>query len=130
MPRRHTLLLIVATALAAPALGHAADKAAQKGTFLPISDLAASAPRLSGGHGVMTVEAGLDIPDPALFDKASEDQPRLRDAFAQVLQAYAGGLPAGQLPDIDYMAARLQAATDRTLGRPGARLLLGGVMVN
>jgi hypothetical protein len=78
----------------------------------------------------MTVEAGLDIPDPVLRNYADLSEPRLREAFAQVLQIYAGGLAPGRPPDVDYMARQFQAAADRVLGRPGSRLLLGGVMVN
>jgi hypothetical protein len=47
-----------------------------------------------------------------------------------VLQAYAGGVPPGSPPDVDYVARRLQQATDRVLGRSGGRLLIGGIMIN
>ena len=128
--RTSTLFLIAALGLA-PGLAHAGDSPDKKtGSYLPISGLAATVVRPDGGHGVMTVDAGVDVPDPTLRNYAEEVQPRLKDAFAQVLQAYAGQLAPGRPPDADYMARRLQGAADQVLGRSGARLLLGGVMVN
>ncbi|MEI9891640.1 MAG: hypothetical protein WDN45_15225 [Caulobacteraceae bacterium] len=78
----------------------------------------------------MTVQSGVDAPDPALHDYVQKVTPRLRDAFAQELQLYAGGLPSGAPPDADYICRRMQAAADRVLGKPGARFLIGGIMVN
>jgi len=78
----------------------------------------------------MTVQAGVDVSDKALHDYAAKLTPRLQDAYVQVLQLYAGGLAPGAPPDADYVARRLQEATDRVLGKPGARFLIGGIMVN
>jgi hypothetical protein len=128
---RKPMLLLFAVLTLAPAFAHAGDSPdKKKGSYLPISGLAATVVRARGDHCVMTVDAGIDVPDPALRNYAEEVQPRLKDAFAQVLQAYAGQLAPGRPPDADYMARRLQGAADQVLGRPGARLLLGGVMVN
>ena len=43
---------------------------------------------------------------------------------------YAPTLAAGQPPNPDVIGAMLQRATDRTLGRPGAKLLLGAILIN
>ena len=130
-PHRNILALTVAVFLVTPALARAegGDKA-PKGTFVSVSGLGATVMRPEGGHGVMTVDAGLDAPDPAVHAYVLLQLPRLKDAYAQVLQAYGGALRPGTLPDADYVARQLQTATDRVLGRPGARLLLGGIMVN
>ena len=58
------------------------------------------------------------------------DQPRLRAAFTEALQLYAGGLAPGAPPDPDYLGRKLQEVADRVLGRPGGRFLFGGIMVN
>ena len=131
MPHRNILALTAAVFIVLPALAHAdgADKK-PKATFISIPGLAATVMRPQGGHGVMTVEAGLDAPDPALNANVLLQLPRLQDAYTQILQAYGGALRPGTLPDPDYVARQLQTATDRVLGRPGARLLLGGIMVN
>ena len=55
---------------------------------------------------------------------------RLRAAFTQVLQIYASGLPAATAPDADYLAGKFQRETDRILGKPGAKLLVGTILVN
>jgi len=47
-----------------------------------------------------------------------------------VLRIYAAGLPPGAPPNADYLGSSLQRQTDSTLGRPGARLLLGSILVN
>jgi len=125
------LPILLGFVLLMPTLAHAAggDKK-PKGDFLPVTGLAATVRRSDGGHGVMTVEAGIDTPDPVLLGYAEEVLPRLRDAYARVLQAYAGNLQAGTPPDADYLARQLQTATNQVLGKPGGRLLLGGVMLN
>jgi hypothetical protein len=124
---RRALPLLIGLMLA-PAAGWAGDKT--KGTYLPIQALAATVTHAGGRHGAMTVDAGIDIPDPALRAYADAVQPRLRDAYAGVLDDYAGRLAPDSVPDIDYIARQLQIATDRVLGKPGGRLLVGGVMVN
>jgi hypothetical protein len=56
--------------------------------------------------------------------------PRLRAAYLQVLQTYVYSLNPGAPPDPDYLLMSLQRETDRVLGRPGAKLLLGAMQVN
>lgn len=101
-----------------------------KSSFVPIDTVTASVIASSGRHQVMTMQSGVDVPDPALRHYADLVTPRLRDAFTQVVQAYAAGLPPDSPPDADYLARKLQEATDRVLKKPGGRLLLGGIMIN
>ena len=56
--------------------------------------------------------------------------PLLRDAYISALNVYAQSLVPGSPPDVDQIALRLQRATDTVLRRPGARVLLGTVLVN
>ena len=91
-----------------------------------VIEVCCSAPR----DLVLSVECGLDIPDGALRERADLLLPRLRAAFVQVVQIYAGGLPIGAAPNPDFLARNLQRATDDVLGRPGARVLMGSVVVN
>ena len=123
-----TLALLGAAAVL-PARAAAAEKK-EKGSYVAVDTLTATVLAGNGRHQVMTVQSGVDAVDPALHDYVQKVTPRLRDAFAQELQLYAGGLPSGSPPDADYLARRLQGAADRVLGRPGARLLIGGIMVN
>lgn len=80
-------------------------------------------------RGVMTVEAGIDCADAALRSRVAQSVPRLRAAYAAVLQRMAAETPPGSPPDVERLVALLQAATDTALGRRGARLLIGTVMV-
>ena len=131
---RPALLALLAACLIplalTPGAASADEKKKDKGTYVTIDTLTASVMAANGRHEVMTVQSGVDVPDPALRGLAEEVQPRLRDAYTQLLQAYAGGLAPGAPPDADYVARRMQQATDRVLGKPGGRLLLGGIMVN
>ena len=98
-------------------------------TYVRFPTVTASVTRSDGRRGVMTVETGVDVTDAALKTRAEQSAPRLRAAYNAVVQRTASGLLPDMAPNIDRLAQELQAATDQTLGRPGARLLLGTVMV-
>ena len=125
-------LIIAALALAVLA-GSAHAEERKKGggeTFIQLQTLTATVIRADGRRGVMTVDAGVDVPDDSLRERANESTPRLRAAYAQVLQIYATGLSGGAAPNADYLSRQLQQQTDLVLGRPGAHLLLGTILVN
>lgn len=122
--------VLLALLLLAALPGPARAEKKEEGTYVAIDTLTATVLGGTGRHQIMTVQAGLDVPDKALHDYVAKDTPRLRDAYTQVLQLYAGGLVPGAPPDADYVARRLQEATDRVLGKPGGRFLIGGIMVN
>jgi hypothetical protein len=131
MDRRRLLVLGL---IALPAFAAAEEKGERKkgggASFIQIQTMTATTIRPDGRRGVMTVEAGLDIPDGGLRARAEASIPRLRAAYAQVVQSYAAGLPPYGVPNADYIARELQRQTDLVLGRPGARLLLGTILVN
>src|SRR5947208_2773341 len=122
------LALMLTTPLGARA-GEGGDKKV-KPPFLQLKTLAASTQRCGSARGVLTVEVGVYITDPKLRDLAELEQPVLRDAFVTVLQPYALGLPPGSPPSADYIALTLQRETDRVLGRRGAKLLIGSILIN
>ncbi|HXQ45467.1 MAG TPA: hypothetical protein VN806_02560, partial [Caulobacteraceae bacterium] len=72
----------------------------------------------------------VDVPDAGLRAKVNLVLPRLRAAYVQVLQSYVYSLNPGAPPDPDYLSMTLQRETDRVLGQPGAKLLLGAMLVN
>ncbi|HYE01062.1 MAG TPA: Tat pathway signal protein [Alphaproteobacteria bacterium] len=102
---------------------------APQNSYLRLPTITANVRRPGGGRGVMTVETGVDTPDAALRTRVAQSQPRLRAAYAAVVQQAANAMLPGAPPDVERLVAQLQAATDRTLGRRGARLLIGTVMV-
>ena len=98
--------------------------------FLQLPPLAATVIRPDGRRGVLTVEAGVDTKSEAVHARAQASLPRLRAAYVTAVQSHAQGLPPGGAPQADRLAAALQKETDRILGGPGGKLLLGSIMVN
>jgi hypothetical protein len=131
--RRRELLAFL-TLAGAPALAHAGEGGEKKktggATYIAVETLTGATNKPAGRRGVMTVECGLDVPDEALRTRAELMLPRLRAAYLQTVMTYAAGLPPATAPSADYLALSLQRTTDQLLGRPGAKLLLGAVLVN
>jgi hypothetical protein len=132
--RRRALLLAGLALAAAPLCAQAegGDKKKKGGgiTYIPIETLTGATTRSGGRRGVMTLECGLDVPDANLRALAQSVLPRLRAAYLQTVMIYAAGLPSGAPPNADFLAAALQRQTDQVLGRGGAKLLLGAILVN
>ncbi len=137
MDRRRFAALTLNLALAS-ALPGAARASSEKGekkftggaSYVPIQTVLGTMRRGDGRRGVLSVECGLDIPDAALRERAHASIPRLRSAYASTVQTYAAGLPAGAPPNVDFIGRNLQQQTDAILGRRGAKVLLGAVVVN
>jgi hypothetical protein len=128
-------LALVAVMLAFPpgaalAGGKAEKKKPGGDAYLAVDTLTGTTLGSSAHRGVMTVECGLDVPDSGLRQLAEQSLPRLRAAYAQTVRTYAAGLPAGSVPNADFLARTMQRETDTALGRPGARVLLGAILVN
>lgn len=132
--RRRDLFALILLA-AAPAFAHAEGKGEDPKkkvggvSYLPLDTLTGATTKENGRRGVLTVECGLDIPDAALRARAESVLPRLRAAYLQTVLIYAAGLPPNAAPNADFLARALQRETDAGLGRPGARLLLGAILV-
>lgn len=140
-PMRRAPSLIILAVLAAmlallqvaPAAASSAEGEKKKGggeSFVPVRALTATVLRANGKRGVLTVECGLDVADNGLRAKAEASLPRLRDAYVRFLLPYAGAVPAGAPPSPEIIGGALQRATDQVLGKPGAKLLLGTILVN
>jgi hypothetical protein len=128
MRRRVFLSALVVLPFAGAA--QAGDKKKPGGAgYLSLSTLTAMIIRPDGERGVLTAELGIDTPDPALLPRVMEVVPRLRDAYNATMRAFGASLRPGAAPDLDALEARLQADTDRIVGRPGARILLGTTLV-
>lgn len=130
MDRRLALAALVAL-MPSVALASGGEKKKGGGlSYIQIQTLTASIYRRNGSRGVMTMEVGVDVANDQLRELAAASAPRLRAAYAQVLQIYASGLPAATAPDADYLAGKFQRETDRILGKPGAKLLVGTILIN
>lgn len=127
--------LVLAALLMAPGAAWAASDSGEKkkgggASYIQIQPLTATVTKRNGRRGVLTVETGIDVPDKALRNRADASVPRLRAAFAQVLMSYAAGLAPDTPPNADYLAREFQRQTDNVLGKPGAKLLLGTILIN
>jgi len=131
MKRRQILALALLAIAPTGAFGSEEKKKKSGGaSFLPIDAMVASTNKPGGRRGVLTVECGLDVTDAALRTRADASIPRLRAAYLQTIIAYAAGLSPGAEPNADFIARALQRQTDAVLGRPGAKLLLGAILVS
>lgn len=120
----------VAASMAGPArASDSGEKKTSTKSYVLLGTVTASIIRPDGHRGVMTVETGIDVRDDALRARAEQDAPRVRAAYNQVVQRFGASLLPGAAPDVDRLSRELQAATTNTLGRRGATLLLGTVMV-
>ena len=122
-------LLLSTALLTGPALAKERKKGGGE-SFVQMPPMAAIAFRPDGRRGVLSVETGLDVPDGALRARVHTMTPRLRDAYVSSVQSYARTLGPGVAPDADRLALQLQRETDRVMGKPGAKLLLGTILVN
>ena len=134
---RRRLLSLAALAAALPVAAQASEGGEKtekkKGgglSYLQLPTLTATIMRPGGRRGVLTVETGIDVPDTALRARADLLAPRFRASFVQALQIYASGLAPSTAPNAEFIAHELQRETDRVLGGPGGKLLLGTILVN
>ena len=131
MIRRQFLTLIAVASLVAPA-AHASEPKKKGGgdgytQFNTINVFTEASRRR---HGTLSVDMGLYSDDAKLVEQIKLYQPRLQDAYVARLQAYAGSLNSSALVNTDFIAMQLQTATDAILGRKGAKVLLGTVLLN
>jgi hypothetical protein len=132
MDRRLIASLAALAAAVTPTLARAAapKKKSGGGSYVPIQSLLGATVRGGGKRGVLSVDLGLDVPDEALRKRAEQSTPRLRAAYLQIVQSYAAGLGPSAVPNVDYLGQTLQRQTDTVLGKPGAKVLLGSIIVN
>jgi len=130
MLRRFILIAALSAVATVAAAGGTEKKKGGGETFIQLPTLTATVQRADLGRGVMTVELGVDVPDPTLRRRAQASIPLLRDAYLREMLIYAPSIAPGSPPNPDQIANRLQQATDRTLGKPGARVLLGSILIN
>lgn len=126
--KRRALLVAPLALAASPALASGGG-GGSAGGYVRYPTVTATTMRADGRRGVMTVETGVDVPDAALKLRAEQSQPRMRAVFNILVQREANTLLPGAVPNIERLAAQLQSATNIILGRRGAKLLLGTVMI-
>ncbi len=98
--------------------------------YVPTFGLRASIARGFKVHGVLAVDAGLDVPKEATRKMCAAIRPRLMSSMRDAILNYAFlSYTVGEKPDVDILAARLQKAVDGVLGKGEARVALASVIV-
>ena len=99
-------------------------------TYVPTFGLRASIARGFKIHGVLAVDAGLDVPDLKAVKKVEAMKPRIMSSMREAVLAYASlSYVVGERPDADMLRARLQKAVDQVLGKDQAKVALASVIV-
>ncbi|MFT4956545.1 MAG: hypothetical protein ACI8U3_002953 [Brevundimonas sp.] len=124
------LALVAASAGSAAAGAPASDEGGPPpNSYINLNSINGSVVRANGRRGVFSVDVGIDVPDLELRATAAAAGPRLRSELSQAVQRFAAALRPGEPPDVLRLSSDLQFAVNQALGRRGARLLLGTVMV-
>ena len=98
--------------------------------YVPTFGLRASIARGFKVHGVLAVDAGLDVPKEQTRKLAAAIRPRLMSAMRDAVMNYASlTYVVGERPDVEILAARLQKVADTVLGKGEARIALASVIV-
>lgn len=128
---RRALLSLTLAAAAAPNLARASEGSGggASSPYVDIPGLEVTISRGRGrGRGVLTVQLGMDVQNEAVRERATQSVPRIRAACNQVLMTFGAALLPQRVPDVERLARDLQAAVDQSIGRSGARVLLGSIM--
>ena len=140
---RKALALLLASSLAAgrasasppappakPEMEPQAKRITGSEKYFPTFGLRASISRGFKVHGVLAVDAGLDVPEEQVRKTAEAVRPRLMSSMRDAVLNYATlSYVVGEKPDADILRARLQKAVDQVLGKDKARVALASVIV-
>ena len=98
-------------------------------TYMPMPAFQAGVLQRNINQGTIVVDMGLDSPDAALRRRAQLNAPRLRDAIRTALANYSSVYyRVRTAPSPTELTRQMQAAVDRVLGAPGARVLLANII--
>ena len=134
------LVLVMAAALSASVPVRAEDapkaqkapehKTTQSKSYVEIDPIYTTIVADNRAAGMLMVGAGLDVPDDKLRDEVDRSLPVLRDAYVRNLMTFTANMVRTDTqPDVVMIADRLQAVTDRALGKKGAKVLLAQVAI-
>ena len=99
-------------------------------SYIPMPTLSAGLIQRYTASGTIIVDMGIDVQDAALRSRVQANAPRLRDALRTALATYASTYYRDRsAPDPTTLTRLMQSAVDRTLGAPGARVLLANILI-
>jgi flagellar basal body-associated protein FliL len=132
------LFFLAAVLAASPARAEDAPKAqkapehktTQSTSYIQLDPIYTTIVSDNRAAGMLMVGAGLDVPDAKLRDDVNRSLPVLRDAYIRDLMTFtANVVRTDAQPDVGMIADRLQAVTNRALGKTGAKVLLAQVAI-
>jgi hypothetical protein len=98
--------------------------------YVPTFGLRASISRGFKVHGVLAVDAGLDVPSDKSRKKVDALKPRIMSTMRDAVSNYASlAYMVGEKPDADILKIRLQKAVDAVVGPGEAKVTLASVIV-
>jgi flagellar basal body-associated protein FliL len=138
--RLFPIVFVVAVLLGAgfPARGEDAPKAqkapehktTQSKSYIMVDPIYTTIVADNRPAGMLMVGVGLDVPDDRQRDEVSRSMPVLRDAYIRNLMTFTVNVVrTDSQPDVGLIADRLQAVTDRALGKKGAKVLLAQIAI-
>lgn len=105
------------------------DRLTSAQSYVPMPTLSAVVLNRFEPSGTFVVDMGVDIQNPALRTRAGLNGPRLHDALRTALSTYANVYyRLRSEPDPTTLTRLFQQAVDRTLGGPGAQVLLVNII--
>lgn len=115
---------------AAPKADASASRITGSEAYIPTFGLRASISRGFGVNGVLSVDAGLHVPEKKKRERASALKPRIVNAMRDAVLNYASkSYIVGERPDADMLRARMQRSVDRILGPDAATVALASVII-
>jgi len=100
------------------------DRLTSAPSYLPMPPMQVSLLQ-HNSTAMLALDMGIDVPSERLRQRANLNGPRLRDALLTALSTYANVFYRDHTqPDPTALTRLLQLAVDRTLGAPGAQVLL------
>jgi len=113
-----------------PELDPQAKRITGSENYVPTFGLRATISRGFRVLGVLSVDAGLDIPDAKMRKHVEAVKPRLMSSMREAVLNYAAlSYVIGERPDADILRVRLQKAVDTVLGKGAAQIALASVIV-
>lgn len=105
-------------------------KATQSKSYILLEPIYTTIVADNRAAGMLMVGAGLDVPDEHLREEVNRSLPVLRDAYVRNLMTFSiNVVRTDSQPDVEMIADRLQAVTDRALKKKGAKVLLAQVAI-
>ena len=140
MRQRPFLVVFAFTLLASPLAAGAEDgpkkgkapehKQTQSKSYIMVDPIYTTIVADNHVAGMLMIGAGLDVPNAQLREEVNRSLPVLRDAYIRNLMTFtANVVRTDTAPDVEMIADRLQAVTDRALKRKGAKVLLAQIAI-